>query len=397
MRILLVIDGMHPRSGGPPAVIAGSAIALAKRGHDVTVLSTAEPGDEPVVRETWAAMLAAGVTLRLCAPEGLRGLLGQSAQSGLISDVVRAADVVHLHGVWNPVLVVAGRIARRLGKPYFISVHGVFDRRAMERIKSKLLKKRLAMLLFNLKAFLNGAAGVIFGSAAEAEQSWLPTPNMRLLYVPNGADVQLGTSEPSAEDRARLHAVAPAVQSWSRTLLCRSRIHEEKGIDMLVAAFDRVAGDFPGTGLLIAGMRQDVAHQRQIEAMIASSAVANRMILTTELTGPSTRFLYKCGDIFVMPSIAEGFSMALIEGLANGRPLLITRYCHMQVVADEGAGMVVEPSVDDIERGLRAMLAQNDAELSVMGQRARALFEERYSWGHVAAQLEGDYAASVRG
>lgn len=395
MRILLVIDGMHPRSGGPPAVVAGSAIALSARGHEVTVLSTLVPGDEQLVRDTWAGMLEAGVTLQFCAPEGLRGMMGRSPQSGLIRDAVAAADVVHLHGVWNPVAVVAGRAAQRQGVPYFISVHGVFDRRAMERIKSKFIKKRLAIVLFNLKGFLDGAAGVIFGSWTEAEQSWLPSRTMRLIYVPNGADLALGTAEPTDQQLALLHSVAPAMKGWQRTVLCRSRIHEEKGIDMLVAAFNRLAPSFPGTGLLIAGMQQDLAYESRIASAIAAGPVADRIVLTTQLTGPASQFLYRATDLFVMPSIAEGFSMALIEALANARPMLITRYCHMPVVAEVGAGVVVDPDVDAITEGLRALLALDDHALAQMGAAARKLFAENFTWDHIAAQLEAEYAAAA--
>ena len=386
---------MHPRSGGPPAVIAGSALALVARGHAVTVLCSAKTGDEAVVRTTWAAMLDAGVAIQFCAPEGLAGILGFGGQQALITAAVAAADVVHLHGVWNPLLLVTGRIARRLGTPYFLSAHGVFDRRAMERIRSKFVKKRLAVRVLNLVPLLEQSAGLIFGSAAEAAESWLPSSDIPLAFVPNGAAATAGTGTPTSDDMARLHAAAPAVAGWQRTILCRSRIHEEKGLDMIVAAFNRIAADFPGTGLLIAGMAQDAAYQTRIQAMIADGPVADRIALTTALTGPTTQFLYQACDIFAMPSIAEGFSMAMIEALANGRPLLLTRYCHNPAVAEAGAGLIVEPSVDAIADGLRALLARDDAELAAMGQAARQLFVDRFTWDRVAEALERIYAAAV--
>lgn len=398
MRVLLVIDGMHPRDGGPPAVVAGSAIALAARGHEVTVLTTVVSEDESEVQSAWPVMLQAGVRLQFCAPQGLAGMMGRSPQADVISAQIAGADVVHVHGVWNPVAVLVGRIAYRLRVPYFISVHGVFDRRAMERIKIKLLKKRLAMFLFDFRSFLDRAAGVIFGGAAEAEQSWLPSPSMRIMYVPNGAPEGLGTIPPTKEELARLHAAAPATASWQTIILCRSRLHEEKGIDMLVDAFNLVAHEFPEAGLLIAGLRQDLAYEEQIARSIAAGPAAMRIALTTELTGASSLFLYRAADIFAMPSIAEGFSMALIEGLANARPLLITRYCHMPVVAHAGAGIVVESDVDSIAGGLRQFLAMDTAALREMGTAARRLFDENYTWDRVAALLEQHYleAADAR-
>lgn len=73
--ILLAIDGMHPRGGGPPVVAVGSALALANRGHRVTIFTTAEVGDEEVVRRTWPALQDHGIALVFDVAEGHRRLL----------------------------------------------------------------------------------------------------------------------------------------------------------------------------------------------------------------------------------------------------------------------------------------------------------------------------------
>ncbi|NJC34178.1 glycosyltransferase involved in cell wall biosynthesis [Sphingomonas jejuensis] len=393
--ILLAIDGMHPRGGGPPVVVVGSAVALAKRGHRVTILTTANPEDEAVVRHTWPALDEHGIALVFDVDERASPLAVGKARRAVFERLVRAADVVHIHAVWHPMLIALGRIARDIGVPYFVSVHGVFDRRAMQRVKSKLLKKRAAMHLLGIYGFLDHAAGVVFGSEAEAAESWIPSPRMRQIFVPNGAPDDLGLAELDRADRARLFEAAPAQRGWTRTLLCRSRIHPEKGIDLLLAAFDRVAPDFPDAGLLIAGLRQNEAYEGKLRTSIAASPIRERMIITTELTGPSSQFLYRACDLFVMPSLAEGFSMSLIEGLANARPLLITRYCHMPVVADAGAGMVVEPTIAGLADGLRWFLRQDREAWERMGIAARQLFAENYTWDHVARRLEREYDASV--
>ena len=368
----------------------GSAIALANRGHRVTILSTAIEGDEEVVRRTWPALDESGVELAFV-PAGA-GMMPGKARRLIFERLVRAADAVHIHTVWDPLLLALGRIAYAHRVPYFVSVHGVFDRRAMKRIKTKYVKKRIAMHVLRIRSFLDRAAGVVFGSEAEAAESWIPSRRMRSIFVPNGAPAGLGLAEPTTADFARLAEIAPAQPTWTRTLLCRSRLHPEKGVDLLIEAFDRVAPEFPGVGLLIAGLQQDSTYQAQIHRAVADSEVANRMVLTTELTGPSSQFLYRACDLFVMPSLAEGFSMALIEGLANARPLLITRYCHMPQVAQAGAGLVVEPLVVAIADGLRRLLAADDTQWAEMGKAARALFADRFTWDHVAAELERHYS-----
>ena len=397
MRILLVIDGMQVKSGGPPAVIAGSAHALAQMGHQVHVLTTAGPGEDAEFRQTWKRMLDAGVTLESVPEQGLRAMMGLSSTQARVDRLVAEHDIVHAHGVWNPILVMACRAARKQRKPYFMSVHGVFDRRAMTNQLLKFVKKRVAVPLFGFRPLLEGAAGIIFGTEVERDESWLPSPRMRMIFVPNGVDKDTGSSAPTDEEREWLWSVLPQTRGWGRVILCRSRIHDGKGIHMLVEAFHRLAADFPDAHLLIAGLRRDLAYEARLEREIAAGPGRERIAMTTEMTGPKSQFMYQMCSIFATPSVAEGFSMSLIEGLANGRAMLITRFCHMPVVEEVGAGVIADPNSDDITRALRALLERSDEELAAMGAAGRALFQERYTWESVAKQLDGEYAAALAG
>lgn len=397
MRILLVVDGMHPQLGGPPRVVAGSAIALTDLGHHVTVLSTGDPEGDDAVVAAWPELRAAGVTLEFCDDEGLRGYVGLSRARDTIGRLVREADVVHLHGVWHPAFLAAAREARARETPYFVSVHGVFDHRAMRRIRSKWFKKRVAFELFGFRSFLRGSAGVVFGSESEAEQSWVPVRDMKVVHVPNGVEASTGQGALTSTELERLHARLPQVRDWSKIVLCRSRFHEEKGVDLLIQAFNRVTTEIPEARLLIAGIRQDEDYESRFMAMIRSGPARERIAVTSELVGEQYQFLYKVGDIFVMPSIAEGFSVALVEGLAYARPLLITRYCHMPIVAEAGSGLVVDPTVEAIADGLRDLLARSPEELGRMGNASRRLFEQHFTWERVAGAVSDLYTGAVAG
>ncbi len=395
MKILLVIDGMHPRDGGPPAVVAGSAIALRRHGADVTVLTTLLPDDEADVRMTWGAMTEHGVALQFCTTVGLKHLLGFTPIDPAMQSAVAAADVVHIHGFWTPALLAAAKMARAAEKPYFISTHGLLDQRAMTSSRRKWVKKRLAVALLGFRPVFRDASGVIFGSETEDGESWDPVAGMRKLYIPNGVEASVGRKPVADEARERLRASAPRFDEWNRSLLFYSRIHPEKGLDMLVRAFNAVCLDFPDAGLLIAGIMKDEAYGAQVNDLIAQCPAPDRIALTTSLTGPESHFLYSLCDIFVLPSHAEGFSVALTEALAHARPSLITRYCHLPLVATEGAGVVVDPTPASIEGGLRTLLALSDDALAAMGRNARALFDRRYTWDSVAEQLLGAYSTAA--
>jgi glycosyltransferase involved in cell wall biosynthesis len=395
MRLLLVIDGMHPRDGGPPVVVAGSALALQAQGIEVTVLTTLLEGDKDQVLTAWQSLTDVGIKIEFCGQYRFRDILLQSDYSALIIKTIETFDVIHLHGLWNPVLIYIARLARKYGKPYLFSTHGVFDHRAMRRTLFKFLKKRVAVKLLNLGSLLRDASGVIFGSEAEAEQSWEIAPGMKKVFVPNGVGVGSPNQPISLDEKKMLDRIAPNFSQWERSLLYFARIHPEKGTDLLIQAFNIVSAEFPGAGLLIAGLKQDEVFQRKVEKLIAETPDPSRLIFTTNLTGAKSQFLYRICDCFVLPSHAEGFSVALIEALANGKPSLITRFCHMPILEHKGAGIIVDPTSDDLVKGLRLLLSMPASELEQMGWNAHSLYEENYTWSKVATRLVGVYSDAI--
>ena len=68
----------------------------------------------------------------------------------------------------------------------------------------------------------------------------------------------------------------------------------------------------------------------------------------------------------------------------------------MPIVAEFAAGIVVEPNVDGIASGLRALLALSEQELQEMGRKARLLFESRYTSETVGHSLVEVYQAAIQ-
>ena len=395
LHVVLVVKGMHPRSGGPPAVVAGSAEALANLGHQVTILTSAPETDRQAIADTWSSMLDAGVSISYLRDGGVRGFVNRSPDHDAIGELVAQSDVVHLHGIWGPILTIAARAAQRHQRPYVVSPHGMLDHRAMGTDRLKLLKKRIGIEVLGFRSLLNNASALLFGNEAEANQSWRPRGATRITYVPNGVSALRGLAEPTDADLALLRAAVPQTSEWNQLVLCRSRIDRQKGIDLLVKAFAQVGTDHPHARLLIAGIRHDEDYETHVKDLINDLGLHDTVAFTTELVGPSSQFLYSVADVVATPSIFEGFSVGLIEGLAFGRPMLVTRPCHMGIVEQHGSGVVVEAEPNSIATGLKQLLALSDDERRSMGQASRRLFEENYTWAKVAQMLATTYGDAI--
>ena len=164
MRILHVVATLDPALGGPPMIAARLAAGQARLGHDVHVATIEDPRRSDAVACALAMIPDhAKVKVHAVGASGLFDkLLGHRAK-GRLKPLISDSNVVHLHGVWNALLLVAATLCRRLGRPYFILLHGALDPWSLQQ---KTWKKRIALALA-YRRMLNGAAALHLGNKDE--------------------------------------------------------------------------------------------------------------------------------------------------------------------------------------------------------------------------------------
>ncbi|CAN5559293.1 hypothetical protein BH10ACI4_BH10ACI4_17840 [soil metagenome] len=153
-------------------------------------------------------------------------------------------------------------------------------------------------------------------------------------------------------------------------LLFVGRINQRKGIKYLLEALSLV-------------------NRNEIEL-----TVCGRVVDGLELFGPFSDCVqvrpsvsadelvaaYQTADLFVFPSVAEGFGQVLLESLACGLPILSTTHTAAPDLIEEGVqGFVVEPRRPDLLAGKIIWALEHRSELAQMGQAARSRAEE-FTW-----------------
>ena len=380
---------MHIREGGPPRVVDGSSVALVQAGCEVEVATMGDPGEADVTRGAWPEMAKWQIPVHIFS----RGFPRQIGRSRALNEFVKSNvdrfDLLHVHCVWETGLADAAAIFRKAGKPVLVSPHGMLD---LWQLRQSRVKKRIARMFFGTGALLKHADAVLYGTQDESDEASVLRLGGRVVVIPNGAS-QFHIADESAAREAVLEKF-PVLRDWKRTILFFSRLHHKKGLDLLVEAFGRVYRDFPEVGLFAAAIEQDLDYETKVRAQIVAMGDAP-VLLTTAISGPSARSVFTVSDIFSLPSHQEGFSIAIVEAASAGLPQLITDACHMQEIADEGAGVVVPVTVDGLEYGLRRLLSLDDEALAEMGRRAAEIVAVRYTWESVAQRLIAAYDAEL--
>jgi glycosyltransferase involved in cell wall biosynthesis len=88
--------------------------------------------------------------------------------------------------------------------------------------------------------------------------------------------------------------------------------------------------------------------------------------------------------------------LGILEAAAAALPLLITTECHFPQVRSEGAGIVVHPTVEALNKGLQRMSTISGLKRRLFSRQARKLIDENYSMHSISAKLCDVYTQVLR-
>jgi len=224
-----------------------------------------------------------------------------------------------------PDAAAAGWLARRMGIPYVVKVHG----------SDLNVKAEQAWLRPQIRHALLGAQGVVAVSRALADKVVaLGVEPSRVHVLYNGVEPDLFTPGSLSEARAKL-----SLPQDERIVLYVGNLKDTKGCLDLVEAFPRVLLSHPDANLFFIGSGpcKDAVVQRS-----AALGCANRV----RLVGPIEHFAlgdwFRAADLLCLPSHNEGVPNVVLEAMACGTPVVATRVGGIPEVLPEHAGVLVE-------------------------------------------------------
>src|SRR5205814_85539 len=217
-----------------------------------------------------------------------------------LTELVPAMNILHLHGLWDPVLKTAAAVSRKENIPYTLTPHGMLDPWSMQQRR---LKKQIALLL-GYRKMLDQAA--FLHVLNEDEKNLLAIPNLhqRRIVIPNGIFLEEIDPIPAANS---FHNSHPQL-NHKPYILFLSRIHYKKGLDYLADAFAICAAKNPELQLVVAG--PDDGAQSDFQSRIARLNLTSRTHLVGALYGREKVQALAGASVFCLPSRQEGFSMA---------------------------------------------------------------------------------------
>ena len=377
MRVLHVVPSYVPafRYGGPIWSVHGLCKALVRAGHDVHVFTTDRDGPRQLDVELEKPVDVDGVKVWYFPVRHLRRLFWAPAMKKALRRDVGGFDLVHLHSVYLWPTAIAARVARRAQVPYIIAPRGMLVGDLIER-RNRWLKK--AWIAWVERANVASAAALHFTSGLESDEARRLGLTFGSSFVlPNGVDVeQIEAGDSLDEER----------DTDSPFLLYIGRINWKKGLDRLLEAVSLL----PGCRLVIAGNDEE-GYQPRLSALAERLGVSGRVTFAGPVYGCAKRGLLRSASALVLASYSENFGNVVIEAMAAGCPVIVTREVGAAALVEEsGAGIVLDGDCASLSQGIGRMLADR-AGREQMGRSGRNAAALRYSWDAVAARMEAVY------
>ena len=175
-------------------------------------------------------------------------------------------------------------------------------------------------------------------------------------------------------------------------MACVARLEPEKDVASLIAAFADVRRAFPDAVCVVAG---EGRLQSQLQAQIGRIGLES----VVRLLGHRADVLsiVAASDLFVLPSLAEPFGLAIVEAMALGKPVIATRAggpC--EIVVPEETGMLVPPADPSALAAAIRELLSDPARSRRMGEMGRQQFERLYSRKEMAEATLAVYSEALR-
>lgn len=303
-------------------------------------------------------------------PASFLGGLPRSSRDA-IRDRAREIHLLQFHSVFKPENVWAARAA---DVPYIITPNGGYNPRVL-RGRNRLAKSAWFMALE--QAYVRSASAVHAVSAAEVEGLANIVDRSKIITVPNAVD-----------DECLERDVRPP---HGRDLLFLGRLAiEHKGLDLLLRGFAR-SHTRHRAQLVIAGPDFRQGRQR-CEALMRSLEISDSVSLVGPVFGERKWELIETCYAFVHTSRWEGLPFAILEALALGKPVVVTRETNLaDLVTERKVGVVVEPTPDSISDGILELLAMPRDEYDAIGRRARELVRDHFTWEIAAKMMADEY------
>lgn len=354
----------------PPKWLAGTEIAtynlaehLAKRGHEIHIITSYDEGLPNFTKEN-------GFYVHRIAWPKIK-ILGVIVFWLNVVFTVRKIkpDIVHVQSIGSG--VPAYLIKKILKKPYT-----VWGRGSDVYLPGRFIRVTRNLVLQN--------ADAILVLTEDMRKKMTEFTSRNIYIVPNGINLE------QFNDRSQ-----NLVKNGStKNILFVGRLHPVKGVQYLIEAMEYVLKKVPNCNLILVG---DGVDRARLETLSVQLGIKKSVHFVGIVPHEKVRIFMQQADIFVLPSLSEGFPGVILEAMACGLPIVATRVGGVVDIVNDGSNGYLVDVKDSKTVADRIILLLQDNEMRVKMSVNNRRMVEIYKWDEVTAILEKILLKCVNG
>jgi len=402
MKILHIFDNYGtpsaralPGEGSVPSIVYYLARYTAEKGHDLTILERdfgTLPREEKIGRIRYIRITADKIPAApyelIKNPKGVIKLVGDGFDiAGKTNRFLKENDfdIIHVHFPFaSSILITINRGLR--GKMVYTAHIGEEKKRLALDSSSPPMLKFFSPDLYLMKRVRKS---VVLNEPLRNKLIEKGIREEKLGVIPNGVNV--ADFELSAEEIKR---VKETYGLRGTTVMFAGTITPRKGVVYLIKAAEILKGE-DVLFLIVGNTNLDREYTQKVMDYAKKRGVKARFMGFVPYE--DLKALYSACDIFVLPSLEEGFPIVLTEALASRKPLIGTNVGGIPMqIRDGWNGFLVEPANEKRLAGRINYLIENEEERVRMGKNSRKLAEDEFDWGKIVEEYLNVYEEVAR-
>lgn len=374
LKILRIIPSMNPKKGGPCQGIRNMQPYLSQSGIDVQVVCMDNSSDNYGMNDDFVIhKIGKGKSSYQYYPP-LCDWLKKNASN---------FDILIVHGLWQYHNLAVYQTIRFLEKnkrrapKVAILPHGMLDpyfQKAPDR-KWKALRNEIVWRFIEKKC-INAADAIFFTCQEEMR---LAITTFKGYHPKKTINVGYGIQTPPSnllEFKTAFEQKCPAIQG-KKYWLFLSRIHEKKGIDILINAFNLLVSKNSNVpDLVIAGPSESDYAQQMVQLASSNKKIHFPGMLQGEQKWGA---FYGC-EAYLLPSHQENFGIAIVEAMACKKPVLITKNINIWSEIHQGGGGWIAnlEESNGMENALLEMVGESEENIIAKGLKAFETYQNNF-------------------
>ena len=289
-------------------------------------------------------------------------------------------DIIHFHMIWFLDKNIISKVILKLNIPYIVTTHGTYS-----KPHAYTGKRLIAKWLYEVK-YLNRATEIHALQQDEAYGNYKYGVKVPQFILPNGIESQ---EIPTVRSNQLKKSFSDKI-----VLLWIGVFRQDKNLNQLLEAISLLPIDIKNAVILILAGPDNKGNKDKLYQYAKRLKIEDKVIFKAAVYNQDKYDLIESSDVYVMPSLSEGMSMAILDALACAKPCILTKQCGLEYYLSSNFFFMCEPFALDIKRAIIEMY-KKQGELQIMGNNAARLVQEEFDWEKIAFKMVENYSRIV--